>query len=298
MEQDKLLTVLAFNGYVRAYACRTTSLVREICERHDTWPSATIALGRALSAGVMMGGMLKAEQQQIALEIKGDGPIGAMMIDAKADGTVRGYVRHPHVGHPPGTGQRMSVGEVVGREGFLHILRDMGMRDVYRGTVPLMTGEIGADLTYYFAQSEQTPSAVGVGVLLHPSGEVSAAGGFILQIMPGASEAVIQVVETQLAQADSITAQIEEGRSIEDILQDLLGTDFQILEERPLSFACSCTRERVESALVSVGREEMQKLIYEDGKAEIFCDFCRERYDFNKSDLQDILGQIQSGTEA
>jgi molecular chaperone Hsp33 len=233
----------------------------------------------------MMAGMLKEEQHQLALEFRGDGPIGRVVVDARADGSARGYVGSPHIGHRNGESGSIDVGASIGKEGFLHILRDTGEEEAYRGTVPLINGEVGSDITYYFLQSEQTPSSVGVGVLLGEDGGVLSAGGFILQLMPGADEEVIDKLEGQIQQMDSVVKQIESGVPLPSIMHALLGDTYNIVEERPLSFRCTCTLRRVERALLSLGAEELHAIVNEQGMAEIFCDFCREPYRFDKQAL-------------
>ncbi|MCB9639417.1 MAG: Hsp33 family molecular chaperone HslO [Myxococcales bacterium] len=297
MSQDRLMKVLAYDGQVRAYVCQTTELVSEMCKRHDTWPNASVALGRALSAGVMMAGMLKEEQHQLALEFRGDGPIGRVVVDARADGTARGYVGNPHVGHPNGEPGTINVGDIVGRDGFLHVLRDTEEEELYRGTVPMINGEISSDLTYYFAQSEQTPTVVGVGVLLHEDGSVSSSGGFLVQLMPDASDEVASKLEHQIEQLESVVRRLEGGVSMEEIMHDLLGSDYNILEERPLRFRCTCSRPRVERALLSLGIEELNDMLNEQGEAETFCDFCRERYYFGKEDLQMFIRVLEKSLQ-
>ncbi len=291
--QDVLIKALAYNGQVRAYMCQTTKLVRRLCRRHETWPNASVALGRVLSAGVMMAGMLKEEQHQLALEFRGDGPIGRIVVDARADGSVRGYVGSPQIGHPNGEPGTIDVGATIGKEGFLYVLRDTGEDEAYRGTVPLINGEVGSDITYYFLQSEQTPSSVGVGVLLGEDGSVLSAGGFILQLMPGAEEAVIDKLEAQIKQMDSVVKQIEAGVPLASIMHELLGETYHIVEERPLSFRCTCSLRRVERALLSLGAEELRAIADEQGQAEIACDFCREPYRFDRQALQALASQLE-----
>ncbi len=286
---DYLVKALAYDGQVRAYAVRTTETVREAQRRHQTWPTASAALGRAMTAGVMMGAMLKGDSQ-ITIKIEGGGPIGHILVDSNAKGHVRGYVSNPHVHFELNANGKLDVARAVGTNGTLTVVKDLGLRDYFTGQVPLVSGELGEDFTYYFVSSEQTPSSVGVGVLVNPDYTILAAGGFILQLMPGTEEQTIADIEKNLATIPPISKMIESGLTPEQILHALLGGEqnVKILETMPVSFVCRCSRERVADAIISLGVEEIQQMIDEEGKAEASCHFCNETYTFSAEDLEEL----------
>ncbi|MEC0373223.1 Hsp33 family molecular chaperone HslO [Paenibacillus chibensis] len=288
-KQDCLIRGTAMNGRVRAFAVRTTVLVEELRRRHDTWPTATAALGRTLTAGAMMGAMLKGEER-LTIQVKGNGPLGQIVVDANAKGEVRGYVNEPHVHLPSNSKGKLDVAGAVGREGFLHVTKDLGLKDPYRGSIPIISGELGEDFTYYFAVSEQTPSAVGLGVLVAPDNSVIVAGGFIVQILPGLSEEELTMIEQAVGAMPPVTSLLDQGLELDEMLRRLL-PDVEILEQMDISFQCHCSRERVEQTLVSLGKSELEQLIEEDGQAEVVCHFCNEKYTFEKEELQQILNK-------
>ncbi|MGN7360975.1 Hsp33 family molecular chaperone HslO [Paenibacillus sp. SAF-054] len=288
-KQDRLIRGTAMGGRIRAFAVRTTGLVEELRQRHDTWPTATAAMGRTLTAAAMMGAMLKGEEK-LTVQVQGNGPIGQIVADANAKGEVRGYVDEPHVHLPSNSKGKLDVAGAVGREGFLHVTKDLGLKDPYRGSVPIVSGELGEDFTYYFAVSEQTPSAVGLGVLVDSDNSVIVAGGFIVQILPGLSDEEITVIEQAVGAMPPVTSLLDQGLELEEMLRWLL-PDVEILDEMDISFKCQCSRDRVEQTLVSIGKDELEQMIEEDGQAEVVCHFCNEKYAFNKDDLQQILDQ-------
>lgn len=293
---DVLVRAIAWGGGLRAIAARTTRLAGELQRRHGTYPTATAALGRAATAGAMMGAMLKGEEK-LTVQVKGDGPLGQIVVDANAKGEVRGYVDNPHVHLPSSAQGKLDVAGAVGR-GYLHILKDLGLKEPYRGSVPIVSGELGEDFTYYFASSEQTPSAVGLGVLVDPDGSVRHAGGFILQIMPGADEKDIARLEQRLGEMPHLTSLMDRGETPESILRYLTDEDAQLLGSMPIVFRCQCSRERVERTLVSMGEEELAALIEEDGRAEVTCHFCNSAYAFDRSELERLLEQARTKKDA
>ncbi len=274
-------------GRIRAFAVRTTGLVEELRQRHDTWPTATAALGRTLTAAAMMGTMLKGEEQ-LTIQVQGNGPIGQIVVDANAKGDVRGYVNEPHVHLPSNSMGKLDVAGAVGREGYLHVTKDLGMKEPYRGSIPIVSGELGEDFTYYFAVSEQTPSAVGLGVLVAPDNSVIVAGGFIVQLLPGLTDEEITLIEQAVGAMPPVTSLLDQGLELDEMLRRLL-PDVEILEQMDVQFKCKCSRDRVEQTLVSLGKSELEQLIEEDGKAEVVCHFCNEAYTFEKDELQQIL---------
>jgi molecular chaperone Hsp33 len=271
---------------VRGFACRTTELVNTLQRLHGTWPVATAALGRTASIGAMMGMLLK-DAERLTLQVDGDGPLGKIVVDADAAGHVRGYVEHPHVHLPNNVLGKLDVGTAVGR-GMLYVMRDMGLRDVYRGGAELQTGEIGDDFTYYFAVSEQTPSAVGAGVLVDTDHSVLAAGGFIVQLMPGHTEADVEMVEQCLAGLGSVTDILKTGASAEDLLERVL-PGAKVLERRRVMHRCTCERDRIASVLRSLGRAELEGMIRDQGGAEVVCHFCNSRYTFTAEELSALM---------
>ncbi|WP_282938169.1 Hsp33 family molecular chaperone HslO [Paenibacillus sp. RC67] len=288
--RDYLIRATAMEGKVRAFAVRSTGIVDEISKRHQMTPTTTAALGRTISAGIMMGAMLKGEEK-LTIMIKGGGPIGQIVVDANALGEVRGYVTDPLVDLPLNEIGKLDVAGAVGTEGFLNVVKDLGLKKPYSGSVPLISGELGEDFTYYFARSEQTPSAVGLGVLVGVDHVVSSAGGFIIQLLPGLKDDEITLIESLLSRIEPVTTLLEKGLDLEQILQQIV-PNVEVLEEMDVHFRCKCSRERVEQTLISLGREELELMAEEDGKAEIVCHFCNEQYLFEEEDLKNIINQL------
>lgn len=285
---DYLVKALGYNGQVRAYAVSTTETVGEAQRRHNTWPTASAALGRAVTAGVMMGAMLKGDEK-LTIKIEGGGPIGVILVDSNAKGKVRGYVTNPHVHFDLNEQGKLDVRRVVGTDGMLSVVKDIGLRDYFTGQVPIVSGELGEDFTYYFAVSEQVPSSVGVGVLVNPDNSIQSAGGFIIQLMPDTEEDTITEIEKHLQTIPPVSKMVQMGLTPEEILEQLLGTDnVQVLEKMPVTFDCECSRERISNALISLGREEIEDIIETEGKAEAQCHFCNENYHFSKEDLKGL----------
>ncbi|MGM9927980.1 MAG: Hsp33 family molecular chaperone HslO [Bacillus sp. (in: firmicutes)] len=291
--KDYLVKALGYNGQVRAYAVSTTETVGEAQRRHYTWPTASAALGRAMTAGVMMGAMLKGDEK-LTIKIEGGGPIGLILVDSNAKGEVRGYVTNPQTHFDLNEHGKLDVRRAVGTDGMLTVVKDIGLKDYFTGQTPIVSGELGDDFTYYFVTSEQVPSSVGVGVLVNPDNTIKAAGGFILQLMPGTEEETIAAIEERLSTITPISKMIESGMTPEDILEELLGKgNVQILDKMPVSFQCQCSRERIENALISLGKTEIRSIIEEEGKAEANCHFCNEKYQFTKEELEQLEKDAQ-----
>jgi molecular chaperone Hsp33 len=285
---DYLVKALAYDGQVRAYAVRTTATIGEAQRRHQTWPTASAALGRAMTAGVMMGAMLKGDSK-LTIKIEGGGPIGTILVDSNAKGEVRGYVSNPQVHFELNQYGKLDVARAVGTAGTLTVVKDLGLRDYFTGQVPIVSGELGEDFTYYFASSEQTPSSVGVGVLVNPDNTILAAGGFILQLMPGTDEKTIDEIEKRLKSIPPVSKMVEKGLTPEEILYELLGKEHvKILETLPVAFVCHCSKERIADAIISLGAKEIQEMIEEEGHAEASCHFCNETYHFTKEELEEL----------
>jgi molecular chaperone Hsp33 len=292
---DYLIKALAFDGQIRAYAISTTEMVSEAQQRHNTWPTASAALGRTMTASTMMGMMLKGEDNKITVKVEGGGPIGVIIVDSNTKGETRGYVTNPQTHFDLNSQGKLDVARAVGKEGYLSVLKDIGMREKFTGQVPLVSGELGDDFTYYFASSEQVPSAVGVGVLVNPDNSIKASGGFIIQVMPNASETIVELLEERIKAIPPISRLIEKGMTPEEILFELLGEDqVQILEKTPVRFQCTCSHERFGKAIVSLGEQEIKDIIEEDGQAETNCQFCNSTYVFSKEELQILLEQAKS----
>ena len=286
--KDYIVRATAAEGQVRAFAATTKELVETAREHHNTSPVATAALGRLLTAGAMMGSMMKNETDMLTLQVRGDGPLGGITVTADSKGDVKGYVNNPDVMLPPKNG-KLDVGGAVGI-GLLQVIKDMGLKEPYSGQTILVSSEIAEDLTYYFATSEQVPSAVGLGVLMNKDNTVRQAGGFIIQLMPGASEAVISALEKKIGEIHSITTLLDVGNTPETILQYILGDlGLEINEKLPAKFTCNCNKSRIEKALISVGKKDIQEMI-DDGKPiEVNCHFCNKNYTFDVEELKEIL---------
>lgn len=294
MVKDYLVKSLAFNGEIRAYAVRSTNTVAEAQRRHDTWPTTTAALGRSMTAAAMMGAMVKGEDK-LTIKIEGNGPIGPIVIDANGHGDVRGYVANPHVNFEENADGKLDVRRAVGTEGMLTVVKDVNMKDFFTGQIPIVSGEIAEDFTQYFAVSEQVPSAVSLGVLVNPDYSVKAAGGFIIQVMPGASEETISTLEDRIGKMDPISKMIDEGLTPEEILVAVLGEEnVQMLSTTDVAFTCNCSKERFGNAIIGLGEEELVAMIEEDGKAEASCHFCSEAYEYPKEELEGFLDEIRT----
>ena len=287
MNNDYLAKSLAFDGEIRIYAARTTELVNEANKISQAYPTGAAAIGRTLTATVIMGSMLKGGET-VTVRVNGGGPIGHIIAVADAHGKVRGYASNPRVHFQYNSG-KLNVGMAVGVEGNLYVTKDLGLKDFFTGQVPLQTGEIGDDFTYYFTQSEQIPSAVGLGVLISPENEVLAAGGFIIQVMPNASEEAISTLEKSLSTIRSVTEMITDSLTPEAMIAELAGaSNFTVLETLPLAFECNCNREKFVSGLASLGSAELDEMIKEDNGAQAVCHFCLKKYQFTACELEDL----------
>jgi molecular chaperone Hsp33 len=286
--QDYIIKATAFNYQVRAYAIRSTNTIEEVRRRHDLMPIAATAIGRAMSATVLLNSMLKGNDQ-ITVNISGGGPVGSLLIDANTLGDVRGYVSNPKAYVPLTEDQQLDIATAVGTYGTMTVTRRNGNNTPFIGQIPMMTGEIGDDFSFYLSNSEQIPSAVGVGTLINPDFSVSGAGGFMIQLLPGTDVKVIEEIERRIAAATSLTALIQQNATPEQILQAILGEDIEELERLPVQFKCECSRERIANAIISLGKNEIQDMIETDGKANAECHFCNEHYLFTIDDLQELL---------
>ncbi|WP_368653571.1 Hsp33 family molecular chaperone HslO [Ornithinibacillus sp. 4-3] len=286
---DYIVKATAYDGKIRAYAIHSTNIVKEAQRRHDSWATASAALGRTLTISAMMGAMLKGKDS-LTVKVEGNGPIGAIIVDSNAKGEVRGFVKNPHVDFELNEQGKLDVRRAVGTEGNMSVVKDLGLKDYFTGQVPIVSGEISEDFTYYFVTSEQIPSAVGAGVLVNPDHSIKAAGGFIIQVMPGADEEVITKLENQISKFPAISSLVEQGHTPEQILLELFGKDeINILDRQDVSFTCNCSKERFERAIIGLGKEEIVQMIEEDHGAEATCHFCNEVYYFTEEELRSLL---------
>lgn len=286
---DYIVRATAANNQIRAFAATTRDMVEKARSVHNTSPVATAALGRLLTAGAMMGTMMKGEKDILTLQIKAGGPINGITVTADSKANVKGYVGNPEVMLPPNAKGKLDVAGAVG-VGLLQVIKDMGLKEPYVGQTVLQTSEIAEDLTYYFATSEQVPSSVGLGVLMEHDNTVKQAGGFIIQLMPFTEDAVIDALEKKLQEVTSVTSMLDAGDTPEMILDKLLG-DFgvQITDKVPANFYCNCTKYRVEKAIISIGKKDIQEMIDDEKPIEVNCHFCNTNYEFSVEELKQIL---------
>ena len=286
---DYIVRATAADNQIRAFAITSRDMVEKARQIHNTSPVATAALGRSLSAGAMMGAMMKGEQDLLTLQIRGDGPLGGITVTVDSKARVKGYVNEPAVLIPANAKGKLDVSGAIGT-GMLQVIRDLGMKEPYVGQTELQTGEIAEDLTYYFANSEQIPSSVGLGVLLNRDNTVCQAGGFIIQLMPYTEDKVIDALEQRLAKVSSVTELLNRGLTPEGILEELLGDlGFTVNDTIPAAFSCNCSKERVEKASISIGSKEIREMIRDGKPIEVKCHFCNEAYSFNIEELKKIL---------
>ena len=286
--KDYIVRATAGNAQIRAFAATTTELVEQAREHHGTSPVATAALGRLLTGGVMMGSMMKNDSDVLTLQISCSGPIGGLTVTADALGNVKGYVNEPDVMLPPKNG-KLDVGGALG-QGILNVIKDMGLKEPYAGQTILQTGEIAEDLTYYFATSEQVPSSVGLGVLLEKNNTVRCAGGFIVQVMPFIEEEVLAKLEENISKIQSVTSMLDNGHTPEEMLAQVLdGLDMEITDTLPAQFYCNCSKERIEKAIISIGKKDIQEMINDGETIEVKCHFCNQAYAFTVEELKELL---------
>ena len=287
--QDYMIRATAADDSIRAFAATTRQMVEDARRAHDTTPVCTAALGRLLTGGVMIGSMLKEDKALVTLQIRSDGPAGGITVTADSHYHAKGYVNNPHVQIPLKPNGKLDVSGAIG-SGTLTVIRDIGLKEPYVGTIQMPSGEIAEDLTLYFAESEQIPSSVGLGVLVDRDWSVKQAGGFLLQLMPGARDEVIDILEKRIAEVSSVTDMLEKGMLPEDILESLIGSfGLQISEKHEVSFACNCSKERIERALISIGPKDVREMIDEGRPVEVGCQFCGKKYRFDVEDLKRVL---------
>lgn len=290
---DYLVKGLAFNGTIRVLGARTTDTAAEAQRRHQSWPTATAALGRTLTGTVMLGSMMKGDGK-LNVKVEGGGPAGAILAGADANGRVRGYISDPFVHFDLNAQGKLDVRRAVGTDGMFSVVKDLGLRDHFTGQVPIISGEIAEDFTQYLTVSEQVPSAVALGVLVNPDNTVKAAGGFIIQVMPGATDETITLLEEKLTTARPVSRQIEDGMTPEEILEEVLGEkNVRFIETTKVAFDCDCSEERFGEAIAGLGDQEIREMIEEDHGAEAQCHFCLEKYHFSEEQLRGFLSDAK-----
>lgn len=287
--KDYIVRATAADLFVRAFAATTRGVTETAREKHGLSPVASAALGRTMTAGLMMGAMMKGENDLLTLQFQGDGPIGGITVTATSKGTVKGYVGNPSVVLPPKADGHFDVGGAVG-QGLLHVMRDIGLKEPYSGEVDIQTGEIAQDIAYYYALSEQVPSVVSLGVLMNHDNTVRESGGYIIQLMPGCPEDIIEALEKKVVCAPSVTDALRNGGTPESMLEELLGDMGLVITDRmPAAFHCNCSRDRVEKALIALGRAELTKMIWEGKPETLHCGFCNTDYTFTVEEMKAIL---------
>ena len=286
---DTLTKAITKDGFFKIAAVVSTDTVNQAQQYHQTMPTASAALGRLLTAGLMMADGLKEEDATLTLQLRGDGPLGILAVVADSKGGVKGYVANPDTDLPLKENGKLDVGAGVGK-GMLSVIRDLKMKEPYIGQIPIQTGEIGDDLAYYFMQSEQIPSVVALGVLVDRDYSISCAGGFLIQVMPGCDDKSLTRLENSLGGIMSVTEMLSQGMSGEDMIRYLmLGFETEILETLPVGYHCNCSKDRMERAMISLGKKELEDIISEQGSAEILCHFCNKGYIFDKTELEEML---------
>lgn len=293
--QDYIIRAIDREGNIRVFVANTTNLVNDARNIHNTTPTASAALGRTLTVAAIMGNMLKNERETISIQLKGDGPLNTVLAVANSKGEVKGYVGNPNVDLPLKENGKLDVGRAVGKNGKVTVIRDFGLKEPYIGQSDIVTGEIAEDLTNYFAFSEQQPSAVALGVLVDKNTSIKAAGGYIIQVLPGATDNAIDRLENRLANIEPISSLIEKGYLPEDILLHICGDfNMEIKDKTFVKLSCDCSIERIQKALIAIGREELEKIIEEDEEAELVCHFCNEKYRFDRIELNKLLNEASS----
>ncbi|MGX6429454.1 Hsp33 family molecular chaperone HslO [Levilactobacillus yonginensis] len=292
---DYLVKSLIDDGMFRAYVVDATDMVAEAQQRHDTWSAATAALGRTMIGTTLLATSLMKGDEKLTVKVDGHGPVGAIVVDGNANGEVKGYLQYPHTSLALNEKHKIDVRKAVGVNGMLTVTKDLGLSQPYTGQVPLVSGELGEDFTYYLAKSEQIPSSVGVSVFVQPNNTVKVAGGFMIQVMPGASDEAIARLEERLKEVPMVSELLLDGQTPEDILQLLFKDEkIKILQKMPVSFKCDCSKDRFAKALASIQPKAIQEMIDEDHGAEAVCHFCGTKYEFSEDDLKDILVKAQA----
>lgn len=285
--KDYLVRGIVESKNCRVFACRTTELLEVARQKHQLWPTASAALGRMMSATLIMGAMNK-NKEKMTVTINGGGPIGTMVATTNSDGKIKAFVANPEVHYTYNDTGKLAVGVAVGNDGVLQVIKDMGLKEPFVGTAPLQSGEIGEDFSYYFMLSEQIPSVVSVGVLVNDTNEILSSGGFVIQLLPDATDDDIEYIENIMKDFPPVSTLIHEGKKPEDILK-MIFEDVEILGKQDLFFECDCSKEKMAQALITVGKDELKSIIEEDHQCEMTCQFCNEKYHFTEEELKELL---------
>ncbi|MFL2081888.1 Hsp33 family molecular chaperone HslO [Latilactobacillus sakei] len=290
--KDYLVKQVSEDGQLRAYAVNATQVVTEAQEKHDTWPTSSAAFGRTIVGTLLLSAAGLKGDTKMTVKVDGDGPVGKIVVDGNAQGTVKGYVTNPHVNLPSNEKNKIDVKAGVGTTGTLSVTKDLGLKEPFTGQVPLVSGELGEDFTYYLAKSEQTPSAVGVSVFVNEDSTIGVVGGFMIQILPGADDRLIDVLEARLQEMPLVSELLQQGMTPEEIITEIVGElPMKTLEELPVKYECDCSKERFAKALSSIAPQDLKQLIEEDHGAEATCRFCGKQYQFSEADLKAILAE-------
>lgn len=292
---DYMVKSLVYKGALRAYAVDATEVVREAQKRHDTWSAASAALGRSLVGTLLLAAASMKGDEKMTVKINGNGPVGGIVIDANSKGEVKGYLQHPHVHLPLNPNHKIDVKGAVGTEGFLAVTKDLGLKEPFTGQVPLISGELGEDFTYYLAKSEQIPSAVGLSVFVNDDNSIETAGGFMIQVLPGASDEILTKLEQRLAKLPLVSEMMRQGKTPEAILEIIFpDTEVEFLERQPVAFKCDCSKERFAEALASLPQADIDDMIAKDHGAQAVCHFCGAEYDYSEADLKRIMKEARA----
>lgn len=286
---DKLIKALGYKDQIRIYVVDATEMVKEAQKKHDSWSAGTAALGRAMIGTTLLGAALKGNEK-LTVRIEGGGPVGYLLVDSNGKGETKGFIKNPQVSLDLNDKGKLDVRGAVGTDGMLTVSKDLGMKEPFVGQVPLVSGELGEDFTYYMAHSEQVPSAIGLSVLVNPDETVKAAGGFMIQVLPNAEAETIAKVEETIRTLPLVSQLMDKGETPEKILDRLVSDDMaRIVDEMPVSFTCDCSKERFKDALITLGAKELQEIIDEDHGAEAVCHFCRSEYHFSEAELEQLI---------
>lgn len=292
--EDYMIKSIIDDGMFRAYVVDATGIVQEAQRRHDTWSASSAALGRSLVGTLLLASSVLKGDEKMTVRIQGDGPVGGIVIDGNANGTVKGYLQDPHVHLPLNEKGKIDVAGAVGTNGMLSVTKDLTVGEPFTGQVQLVSGELGEDFTYYLAQSEQIPSSVGLSVFVNADNSIEVAGGFLIQVLPGATDEAITDLENRLAKLPLISQLLQEKKTPEDILYDLFEkASVKIVDKMPVSFKCDCSKEKFSEMLATIDRDDMEQMINEDNQAEIVCHFCGNKYQYDETDLKKILSEMK-----
>lgn len=289
---DYLIKAIDKSKKLRLLAVTAKDLVGEAQERHDTWSASSAVLGRTMIGSLLLAGALLKDKDELTVRLLGNGPVGATVVTAQSDLTVKGYVQNPHIALPPKENGHIDVAKAVG-QGWLEVTKDLGLKKPYTGEVPIVSGEIAEDFTYYLAKSEQIPSAVGLSVFVQPNNSIGAAGGFMMQALPGASDELLGMVEKRIKALPQLSSMLLDGATPENLAQRILGTDCKILDKQDVAFKCDCSKEKYTDILRTLKPSQLKEMIEQDHGAELVCRFCQNKYQFSEDELKKIVAEAE-----